>query len=153
PLFPVFNSDGMVFGSIQGLQIEKNGAIAENSRIGGPGGINATECKVFANPVVSISKLADLVDLQTFEGCWEWQQELFLCINVVILQAEKMCNDNGWDRKVAATALVIVYFETKLEKEKETWELIVDKAKGWLEGEIGQDQTEAVLNKAIGLLQ
>ncbi|KAF9173487.1 hypothetical protein BGX21_003797 [Mortierella sp. AD011] len=108
--------------------------------------------KAFSKPVLSGSKLEILVELQTFEGCWEWEEQLFSCINILLAQAEKMAKDNGWDQKVVATALAIAYFEKKLAKEKDTWELVTDKAKGWLEGQIGQDQADAALEKAKELI-
>ncbi|KAG0012461.1 hypothetical protein BGZ80_011715 [Entomortierella chlamydospora] len=108
--------------------------------------------KASSKPALSGSKLEILVELQTFEGCWEWEEQLFSCINILLAQAEKMAKDNGWDQKVVATALAIAYFEKKLAKEKDTWELVTDKAKGWLEGQIGQDQADAALEKAEELI-
>ncbi|KAF9351152.1 hypothetical protein BGX26_010778 [Mortierella sp. AD094] len=105
-----------------------------------------------SKPVLSGSKLEILVELQTFVGCWEWEEQLFSCINILLAQAEKMAKDNGWDQKVVATALAIAYFEKKLAKEKDTWELVTDKAKEWLESQIGQDQADTALEKAEELI-
>ncbi|KAG0012095.1 hypothetical protein BGZ80_000209, partial [Entomortierella chlamydospora] len=97
-------------------------------------------------------KLDILVDLQTFEGFWEWQENLFSCINVNPEQAEKLAKDNGLGFRIVATALSIVFFEKKLAEEKDTWELIVEKAKTWMEEQIGQEETLEVLQKAVRLI-
>ncbi|KAF9358073.1 hypothetical protein BGX26_002546 [Mortierella sp. AD094] len=98
------------------------------------------------------SKLDILIDLQTFQGPWNWDQMLFKCIGVTATDAEKVAKDNGWDEKVVATALAILFFEKKLAEDKDTWELVVDKARGWLEEQIGQDGIVAVLQEATKLV-
>ncbi|KAF8953531.1 hypothetical protein BGZ46_003187 [Entomortierella lignicola] len=98
------------------------------------------------------SKLEILVELQTFEGSWKWDQDLFSVINILITQAEKVAKDNNWDKDILATALVVAFFEKKLNKDKDTWELVTDKAREWLKGQIGQDQADALHEKATEIV-
>ncbi|KAF9346438.1 hypothetical protein BGX26_002067 [Mortierella sp. AD094] len=114
---------------------------------------NAGEGVQDSKPLVATgSKLEILVELQTFNGSWEWQQKLLSCIDVVLEQAEKLGKDNGWNQDIVATALAIAYFEKKLAKERDTWELVASKAKGWLKEQIGQDQADAAVEKAAELI-
>ncbi|KAG0220822.1 hypothetical protein BGW41_007504 [Actinomortierella wolfii] len=58
------------------------------------------------------------------------------------------------DPQVVATALAISYFESKLQKDKNTWELIVEKAKSWLATKLGgEDKADELLAKAAALLK
>ncbi|KAF9080800.1 hypothetical protein BGX27_005229, partial [Mortierella sp. AM989] len=98
------------------------------------------------------SKLEDLIELQTFQGFWEWNQMLFECIRLIAVDAEKAVKDNGWDKRIVATALAIAFMKKRLCKEKEAWELIADKANGWLEEKIGQNEIAAVMLVAEKLI-
>jgi hypothetical protein len=41
--------------------------------------------------------------------------------------------NKGVNAKVFGTALAVHFLTTKLKNDEESWELVVDKAKGWLE--------------------
>lgn len=41
--------------------------------------------------------------------------------------------------KVLATATVVMFLEKKMQDEEETWELVVEKARAWLENELAED--------------
>ncbi|KAF9082340.1 hypothetical protein BGX27_004564 [Mortierella sp. AM989] len=97
-------------------------------------------------------ELENLIELQTFQGFWEWGQRLFDGIRVAVLDAEKIAKDNGWDKRIVATALAIAYMKKKLGNEKETWELVAGKAKEWLKEQIGQDGIVTVLQEAEKLI-
>ncbi|KAF9144374.1 hypothetical protein BGX20_007041, partial [Mortierella sp. AD010] len=109
------------------------------------------EAMVATMPRFDGSKLEILIDLQTFQGSWDWDQMLFNCIAVAVEDAEKVAKDNGWDENVVATALAILFFEKKLVEEKDAWELVIGKARGWLEEQIGEDGIVAVLQEATKL--
>lgn len=76
--------------------------------------------------------LQALIALQTFEGFWELTAELcdILGVDLASLKAKHAI----LDKKVLATALAVRYMEAKLASEKASWEMIVEKASGWLEG-------------------
>ncbi|KAF2260056.1 VIT-domain-containing protein [Lojkania enalia] len=91
--------------------------------------------------------LDDLIAMQTFEGFWEWTSALFDTIKVTEAKANQLLQNSGLDRNVVATALVVAYFEKKLAGKKGSWELVVEKARGWL-----GDGAEDVVLKAGVLL-
>ncbi|KAK3824893.1 MAG: LOW QUALITY PROTEIN: von Willebrand domain-containing protein [Benniella sp.] len=94
-----------------------------------------------------------IVGLQTFEGYWEWQESLLSCVGVDPVLAAEAVKKHGWDLRVAATALAIVFLEKKKIDEKDAWELVVEKAKGWMEEQIGANEVVVVLHKASELVQ
>ncbi|KAF2429445.1 hypothetical protein EJ08DRAFT_698364 [Tothia fuscella] len=84
-----------------------------------------------AKPSPPKDPLQALVELQTFEGFWEWSKELCAVLGADMAVIQKKLS--GADKKVLATALAVRYFEVKLTGERDSWELVVEKAKGWLE--------------------
>jgi hypothetical protein len=97
-------------------------------------------------------KLDVLIELQTFEGFWEWDAALFAVISVSEKQAEQVEAQIGYGKQAVATALAVVFFERKLKSEKDAWELVVEKARGWLEGNIGEDGVHTLMEKAVALV-
>jgi hypothetical protein len=80
---------------------------------------------------VSADPLLVLAELQTFEGFWEWSSKL--CSALGIQKSDVEAKSKGTDKKILATALAVRFLEVKLKSERESWELFVEKAKGWLE--------------------
>ncbi|KAF9208863.1 hypothetical protein BGZ49_007296 [Haplosporangium sp. Z 27] len=104
-------------------------------------------------PPLNETKLRILIDLQTFEGFWECDQSLLDCVDVTSAHSEKLVKDNdGWDHTIVATALAVIFLEKKLVDYKDTWELIVEKAKSWLEEQLGNDAIVLVLQEAEKLV-
>ncbi|KAH7383858.1 von Willebrand factor type A domain-containing protein [Pyrenochaeta sp. MPI-SDFR-AT-0127] len=90
-----------------------------------------------AKPSKSLEELLHhLISLQTFEGSWECTAALLseLPLNQGLVKSEI---SGGGNKKHFATAIVIAVFEGKLGSFKGSWELVVDKAKEWLESEVG----------------
>ncbi|KAF2399575.1 hypothetical protein EJ06DRAFT_582860 [Trichodelitschia bisporula] len=88
------------------------------------------------------SAMQSLVDLQTFEGFWESNQRFWAIVHVdawALLKKYPHFKPN-----VLATAVAIHFFQAKLAGEKEGWELLVDKARSWLESTIGGDKVDEV---------
>ncbi|KAG0247877.1 hypothetical protein DFQ27_001453, partial [Actinomortierella ambigua] len=83
--------------------------------------------------------LEALIELQTFEGFWEATDELAGVFGLTLdkIEQEAKVLGNNEDLRRIATALAISYFESKLQKDKDTWELVVDKAKSWLATQLG----------------
>ncbi|KAF1969247.1 hypothetical protein BU23DRAFT_513289 [Bimuria novae-zelandiae CBS 107.79] len=115
-------------------------------------------------PKTDDAVLALLIKLQTFEGSWAVSPTLILAFGVSEAEAEDALTILNYEISIRAaakggekveyskqqwaTALAIVYFETKLEKFKGSWELVVDKARGWLEGKVGGKRAAEVLGRA-----
>jgi hypothetical protein len=41
--------------------------------------------------------------------------------------------------QILATATVVMFLEKRMQDEEETWELVVEKARAWLENEVAED--------------
>lgn len=82
--------------------------------------------------------LQKIVAFQTFEGFWELERGL---VGVVGLEKG---NGNGkvdlpdvpegLEARSWATILAITFLEVRMGEEKEVWEMVVEKARGWLVG-------------------
>ena len=72
--------------------------------------------------------LQKIIALQTFEGYWNLNAPL---LEVVGLPAQHKA-PQGVDSKVWAAVLAITFLERKMAGEKEVWEMVVEKARGWL---------------------
>ena len=83
--------------------------------------------------------LHNLIELQTFEGFWEFDAPL---LNVVGVTGQHKVPE-GLHLWLWATILAITYLEKKTENDKEAWEMCVDKAKSWLVG-VGVEGGKAV---------
>ena len=86
--------------------------------------------------------LEALVSLQSFGGCWESSEAVFRVIGITREQAEEKLRAKGeaWSEGLVqggadalATASVLAFLKAKLGKQEEEWEMIGDKAWGWLE--------------------
>lgn len=91
---------------------------------------------VFGEEVSAGDALVQLTALQAFDGSWEWTEALEKILHVSKAQASKMVSGVAGtsDTTVVATAVVIAFFRKRLASDFETWELMVDKALGWLDG-------------------
>jgi hypothetical protein len=78
-----------------------------------------------------------LIDLQTFEGYWELKQKLCTAIGVDYSKLPATAHSQA-----LATTLAVYFLENKLAHEKDSWELIVEKAKAWLQGELNAKDLE-----------
>lgn len=73
--------------------------------------------------------LQKIIALQTFEGYWNLDAPL---LEVVGLPAQHKAHQDVAS-KVWAAVLAITFLERKMAGEKEAWEMVVEKARGWLE--------------------
>lgn len=72
--------------------------------------------------------LQKIIALQTFEGYWNLDAPL---LEVVGLSTQHK-SPQGVDSKVWATMLAIMFLEKRMVGDKEAWEMVVEKARGWL---------------------
>ncbi|OOQ88295.1 hypothetical protein PEBR_13349 [Penicillium brasilianum] len=97
------------------------------------------------SPLTYQSKVHALVGLQSFEGNWEWKQDLFDVIGFQIkdvqaqilglLQVESL---DGEARNIAATILALGFLVNKHADSKGLWELVSDKAEAWISNKLPQ---------------
>jgi hypothetical protein len=98
-------------------------------------------------PTASSETLDILIKLQSFQGYWHWDTLTFDVLRVSMQDADMAQNESGWGRTKWITALVVAFFEEKLEEERGSWELVVEKAKGWLVEQLGG---EGLLEEMMG---
>ncbi|KAK0390535.1 hypothetical protein NLU13_0039 [Sarocladium strictum] len=90
----------------------------------------------------STEVLQRLVALQSFVGNWSWSPELEKMIGGEQHKLQGLewsgCADDGVKDKVSATVCVILFFQRRLLADKETWEMVVEKALEYLSATTGQ---------------
>ncbi|KAJ4092562.1 hypothetical protein NW760_012020 [Fusarium oxysporum] len=123
---------------------------------GAPAPAPAASSAFFAMPASSITAapkkkatsdmepLQALTTLQTFAGSWSWSSDLERVLGVTSDQVSKLAlpssvKDHSEKDDVLATACAVLFFKNKLQEEMDTWEMLVEKAEGWLEESIGED--------------
>ena len=83
------------------------------------------------------SPLQKIVALQNFEGYWNLDGPLLEIMGLSVQHDVPP----GLDLKVWATLLAITFLEGKMARDKESWEMVVEKGRDWLkdqqEGEEG----------------
>lgn len=105
----------------------------------GPGGCITTQRSLIVVPLGPL--LQRLIARQSFEGSWKGITDLLSDeLGISGLTARNAINKLVDESKLArtkaekllSTASVIVFMETKMADDEETWELVVEKARTWL---------------------
>jgi hypothetical protein len=91
---------------------------------------------------------------QTFGGAFPFSETLLRSLSVILEDFEKRIVLEGIEeRDVLATGVVVAFLEEKMADEKDSWELIVDKARQWMEdrcqGVEGAEKIMAAARKLI----
>ncbi|RAR05476.1 von willebrand domain-containing protein [Stemphylium lycopersici] len=71
---------------------------------------------------------------------------------VVRLVDDKIAPDQVLAKQILVTAVVVRFLEKRMADEEETWELVVDKARVWLEGEVDEKGLRRVWEMAGGVM-
>ncbi|KAI9809026.1 MAG: hypothetical protein M1825_002315 [Sarcosagium campestre] len=110
----------------------------------------------FAGNLASVAstpsqRMHKVIELQSFSGEWALSVELIAALAISAEDANEALDklvlpqslDHATSKFVLATALAIRFLEVKVGEEKDTWELVVEKAKGWLAdvGIVGDSET------------
>ncbi|TAQ88134.1 hypothetical protein B7494_g3537 [Chlorociboria aeruginascens] len=91
-------------------------------------------------------KVHAVINLQSFEGFWEdlhsslYGTAYFDFIDEldVMLQGKK----NVLEKRALTTLMVVLWLELAMSADKDTWELVVEKARAWLETNMGKEELE-----------
>lgn len=98
-----------------------------------------------------LERMQKLIDLQTFSGSWTITQGLLAIVSHgattpfgSAVDVERAIGEKGaaMGSEAQATVLAIAWLEVVMSDEKDVWDMVVEKAKGWLEGRM--DGSEAV---------
>ena len=93
-------------------------------------------------------KVHRIIALQDFEGGWGFEESLGEILGVGQDAVEAM----GMDVKIWMTVLVVVFLRERMKGEEEVWELVVEKARMWLEGkEVELERLEGQAKKVLRL--
>lgn len=76
---------------------------------------------------VNRDPLDQIISLQSFQGFWEFEQAL---LDACGIKKGALAPDSS--QRIAGTILAIEFLERKMAGQKDTWELIVEKAQDWL---------------------
>lgn len=79
--------------------------------------------------------LTALISLQTFSGSFPSSEQLFRVVGVDQKKVDEAAKKAGVSAEVISTVLAILFFERQLKDQEESWELVVEKARGWVEME------------------
>ncbi|KAF2274993.1 uncharacterized protein EI97DRAFT_400972, partial [Westerdykella ornata] len=93
-----------------------------------PGSATAPAPSLFGN-----ASLDRIIALQSFDGYWNGTPELFSLLGVAPEKIAGLQSNFNCEVKVLVTALVLAFLERKLASKKEVWELVGEKARGWLQ--------------------
>ncbi|MAD85570.1 MAG: hypothetical protein CL912_21630 [Deltaproteobacteria bacterium] len=95
-----------------------------------PSSPTPTQAPQFTVPESVADKVLALIELQDFDGFWasDSDKHAFLIMGVMDIDAP-----DGVDANVWLTLLVIKFLQKKCAEEEGTWELVVEKAKAWLD--------------------
>ncbi|PGH18356.1 hypothetical protein AJ79_00422 [Helicocarpus griseus UAMH5409] len=112
------------------------------------------------------SAVHELISLQSFDGSWQWNEDVFATMELDASSVEKTLDwssilgkQAGVDakdtkqRSIVATLLVMAYLHKRRADEKETWELVGDKAMNWAVQAIGEigGRTDRSSDELLGL--
>ncbi|EMD70119.1 hypothetical protein COCSADRAFT_132672 [Bipolaris sorokiniana ND90Pr] len=106
-----------------------------------------------ASPLSDESLLHHLISLQSFEGSWSLTSGLPGVLGLDEAGVRVKMEGEGVDERVVATALVIAMFEEKLEGLRGSWELVDEKGRAWLEGEVGDGNVEEWVQRGRKVLR
>ncbi|KXH26257.1 vault protein inter-alpha-trypsin [Colletotrichum simmondsii] len=93
-----------------------------------------------------------IVSLQNFNGSWDSSKEIFNIIGTTLEVVKNALRSLGIDDEgVLSTSAVVAYLRKVLPEERDSWEMLEEKAVAWLEGELGEEKAQKVLAVAEGL--
>ncbi len=95
-------------------------------------------------------KMHKLIEMQNFDGSWPSTNALWALVGVEKSKTEAV--QVGKDDKVLATLMAVAWLEAAMKSEKDVWEMVVEKAKTWLEGVLGAGSLEKGVTDLKGLL-
>lgn len=121
---------------------------------GAGAGALAAEQPSRTQPPRSTSVLHKLIALQFFTGAWMWNDELLELLGLDKDKVDAQALRGQGDNNVPATVLVVAFLEVKLWEKREVWEMVVQKAKAWMQGKLADDvEVERLLESAKELFK
>ncbi len=82
-------------------------------------------------------KMHKIIDLQEFDGSWQLSDKLLELIGLSDDQFTSLNLTGNSNNTHKATSLAIAWLKAKVPAEEDVWEMVVEKAMGWLATEVG----------------
>ena len=107
----------------------------------------AVEAEEVAEAAEDLSALNDddkmhkIIEMQEFDGSWAASDALWTILGIDKSKAHGVV---AGDDKAKATALAVAWLQYKMKSEEDVWEMVVEKAKTWLEGILGGHMEKSV---------
>lgn len=95
--------------------------------------------------------LQHLIALQSFEGSWMYSAALMQALGIQEDVVKREIADKKGEKWVM-TVLVVAVFEERLGALKGSWDLVVEKARDWLAGALGEERVEELVEVAKGVV-
>ncbi|KAI5301738.1 hypothetical protein KEM56_001407 [Ascosphaera pollenicola] len=107
-----------------------------------------------------VGRARALIQIQSFDGAWRWEPKLFQIMNQDESSLQSIFDNPSFLKDCSiesaqhylATLLVVVYLQTQCDGVKETWELVVEKAKDWLRSQIHEADREKGLQERLNMV-
>ncbi|KAJ4414891.1 hypothetical protein N0V85_002959 [Neurospora sp. IMI 360204] len=154
-----FGAATRAFGATSNSSDTAFGNAASNGSGGGLFGVSvlhsapvidlADESAELQTETPPLEPLEALVSLQLFDGSWSWSEKLLEVLGQSQLTEKKVEERYGVPMpniNMLATALVLAYLEVKLVEERDEWEMLADKAREWLRGELAKSSEKGLLS-------
>ncbi|KAK6386280.1 hypothetical protein LTS17_001855 [Exophiala oligosperma] len=105
-------------------------------------------------------KMHKIIDLQEFDGSWTLSESLLALVGGLTVDQVKKgvttvtVSSSPADDTSIATALAIAWLKSKVPGEEDVWEMVVEKAEGWLKTILGSDGTtdKALMSEVAKLI-
>lgn len=114
---------------------------------------SAPDVKAAPMPKTDEEKMHELIALQSFDGSWKWGEGLFQMLEIE--QKKLRAVLTGLQEEVMATLVAVAFLEGRVAAEEGVWEMVVEKAKGWLAAKVGEsryvDDLARVKKDVLGL--
>ena len=124
---------------------------------GASAGPAAAETKIDPKTMTASQKTHELIAMQNFDGSWDLTNRLAAITGVPTLELDEAVQDlkgvAGSNTKVRATLCAIAYFKKVLGSEKDTWEMVVEKAEHWLGQVMGADELAIALVHVLAMIK
>jgi hypothetical protein len=106
----------------------------------------AVETGALAKARTMEDRMHALIALQEFDGSWKWEPRLWTVLGMDEVKLKSICKLAGVldDGKIQATVAAVAFLQTKARAEEEVWEMIAEKAMGWLNGRVDAEQLKKV---------
>ncbi|CAM1501520.1 Fc.00g035040.m01.CDS01 [Cosmosporella sp. VM-42] len=133
---------GATFGSAPAGESKK---LKKKSFSFSPFGRSSSRSSSSSPPAKSVdtnNPLQALISLQTFVGSWTWSADLEKVLGVTAKKAGRLNVSGKIQGDVLATLCAVVFLKTKLREDKESWEMLVEKAEDWLKEQQGESVEE-----------